>query len=74
MEFEVCIFRKEKVVVVYRADSKLRLYAIILNGREVEPDKRFKVDQRKLLKLVARLSGSVLMTLIISFRPRDTWS
>jgi len=74
LEFEVCIFRKEKVVVVYRADSKLRLYAIILNGREVEPDKRFKVDQRKLLKLVARLSGSVLMTLIISFRPRDTWS
>jgi len=46
---EVCIFRKEKVVVVYRTDSELRLRAMILNGKEVESDRRPKVNQKELL-------------------------
>ena len=55
MELEVCIFDKGKVAVIYRLDSGLRLHAIILNGREVKLDRRFRTSMSKLLKLITRL-------------------
>ena len=55
MEFEVCIFGKEKVAVVYRLDSGLRLHAMIINGRGVKPERRLKADRKKLPRLITRL-------------------
>jgi len=55
LKFEVCIFEKEKIIVIYKANSELRLHAMILNGKEVKPDRRFRVSKRRLSKLIARL-------------------
>jgi len=55
LEFKVCIFDREKVAVIYRLDSGLRLHAMIVNGREVKPERRLKADRKKLFKLIASL-------------------
>jgi len=55
LEFEVCIFGKEKVAVVYRLDSGLRLHAMMLDGREVKPEKKLRINRKKLPRLITRL-------------------